>query len=351
MSKHIGNSSNANSLINEAFNINSSFNSMQPMIVLPPTSTHSQPIHRRTPSTEIKKADPTSLLDRTSAMASHNQTLPKSGIFSTSSFFDQPNLNATTAGISLFHSSVTEPNSSSLNSSFSSEINKEINSNNSSKPPSASQTPNIKPPISSSLTSSSTKNEMNNLSNLPQLTTPAANLFNLPALPALPGIPVIPPLNIPHVPPPMQIPSLSTAGANPYSAKGALNKKVFDTNIVPTTFSAGAPALASQTFQLSQPTVASNMFVPPPIATNSLTPSTSSISLSSQVINNFQSPPPPPSPAFMNFNPQAKSSKILAASPHSMSNNLTSTASFSIIPPPNYTTDDGNKQQIVDPSA
>lgn len=53
-----------NNLINEAFNLSASLSNFQPLTVLPPSSNHFQPIHSRTPSTDLKPNDPKNKLNQ-----------------------------------------------------------------------------------------------------------------------------------------------------------------------------------------------------------------------------------------------------------------------------------------------
>jgi hypothetical protein len=328
---------------------------MQSMIVLPPTSAHFQPISTRSsPSVEGKKSE---LGDRTSTTASPLTQPSTLSLFNmpsasnqtstalkpppaTASFFDQQNSGTAST---LFNSLASDPASSSVSQA-------------SIAPPSASGVFSSLPTKPAGLAT---------LPNLPSLPPQLAPPLNLPpTLPGLniPGMPAIPTLNIPHVPPPMQIPAVATAGANPYSAKGALNKKVYDPNIVPTvaaqapSFTAAASFLNTEQQQQHQPQATSNIFVPPPSSSSStastLTTSVSSASLQQLGATTLPTPPGPTNQAtstMMNFNQQQTSSLFSGPpQPQIISNNLLprSDSSFTLMPPLNL----NNGQQFVDPS-
>jgi hypothetical protein len=151
----------------------------------------------------------------------------------------------------------------------------------------------------------------------------------------------------------MQVPPASTAGTNPYSAKGALNKKVFDPNIVPTLAAAPAPFLTANPEtpqQQSALQLSSSIFVPPPPTTIHSTGS--SASLQQLAATNTSSLPPPPTTNAINFNHQQQASNLFSGPPQPqlMSNNSVphSASAFSIMPPLN--SNGLNGQQFVDPS-
>lgn len=232
---------NKNNLINEAFNLNSNFTGIQPLKVLPPSDNHFQPIsgHSRTPSIEIRdlklnalKPPPVNLFQGNNQSKTPN------------SFFDQTNI---TQNI------LAAP-----------------------APPVVSKTP-----------TELVRNPSPALNNL-KSTIPTSNNSPLASNTMAPPIP--PPASIP---PPAT--SANSGTSNPYSAKGALNKKVYD-NIVNT-----APINQPPSFMTSpqaqvpftsapgldntkSPQAASNMFVPPQPVPSQMPPS--------QSYQQFQSQPP-----------------------------------------------------------
>jgi hypothetical protein len=80
-----------NSLISEAFNLNTSLSGFQPMTVLPPTSNHFRPIHSRTPSSELKETLNTSKSSSSSPLKQSSPSLASQSILANnpSSYFDQ----------------------------------------------------------------------------------------------------------------------------------------------------------------------------------------------------------------------------------------------------------------------
>ena len=174
---------NKNSLINEAFNLNTNFTNIQPLTVLPPSINHFQPIsHSRTPSMEVK--DLVTLKPATNLFPGQAKT--------PSSYFDQPSLNA--------GSFLTE-SSSAL-----------------TKPPQLFKPVQPFESLKSEPLLSNSASASNMQSMIPNLSSPLSSQ-------------VLPPTSLP--PPP---PTLNASGSsNPYAAKGALNKKVYDkvVNIAP----------------------------------------------------------------------------------------------------------------------
>jgi len=185
LKKNKDKSQNKNILINEAFSL-SSLSNFQQLTVLPPTANHFQPIHSRTPSTEIKEV-PKIFDTKQSNVSLNNINNMSDNLLSAGSFFDQPvkpfNSLAPSLANTAFNPVETKPAEANMLSSSS-----------------------LFTPVPSK---------------------PQANQFGQP--PSLVGLSNMPPPST--VPPPLSKPS-STA-SNPYSAKGALNKKVYD-NIIPT---------------------------------------------------------------------------------------------------------------------
>jgi hypothetical protein len=111
--------------------------------------------------------------------------------------------------------------------------------------------------------------------------TKPAQISNPPALSNLP-----PPLSMP--PPPAPPSTGLSAGSNPYAAKGALNKKVYDTGIVSV-----APVQALNPAFIKPEPIAeqsNNLFMPPPLSASSSSSSLSSALLASPP--SFPSAPP-----------------------------------------------------------
>lgn len=210
---------NKNNLINEAFNLNSNLTGIQPLKVLPPSDNHFQPIsgHSRTPSVEIRDLKLNALKPPPVNLFQGN-TQSKTP----NSFFDQTNI-----------------------------------TQNILAPPA--------PPVVSKTPTEIARNP-----------SPALNQLK----------PTIPPSNMaPPIPPPSIIPppavSANSGTSNPYAAKGALNKKVYD-NIVnttpinqPPTFLTSPQTQAPFTPPSAIDTTASNMFVPPNPLPSQMPPSQS----------------------------------------------------------------------------
>lgn len=208
------------------------------MVVLPPSnSTHFQPISSRTPTSDAEASKPSQA----------------------ASFFDQLDNKGSPATVGASHQlfkPVKSESNQSANTSFSSESSKPPNGLNQSPVAHVAALTSIGPP---------------------PVFNPVRQIGTLPPQPNLP--PNIPPLNIPHVPPPIAPVAPTTGGSNPYSAKGALNKKVYDTSIVPTALS--PPSVLSTMLkpddgqiQSNTATNGTNLFIPPAIPSQNNTPNT-----------------------------------------------------------------------------
>ena len=148
--------------------------------------------------------------------------------------------------------------------------------------------------------------------------TKPAQISNPPTLSNLP-----PPLSMPPPPPST---GLST-GSNPYAAKGALNKKVYDTGIVSV-----APVQAMNPAFIKPDPIAeqsNNLFMPPPVSTSS-----SSSSLSSTLL---ASPP-----SFPSAPPNSLNSSIASPSSSSVASLLQNSSASNLYMPP--------QPQIIDHS-
>jgi hypothetical protein len=167
-------------------------------MVLPPSSNHFQPIHSRTPSTEVK--------DLSSNMFKNSPSQTNTLNFNNSpaSFFDQKTLPPPTGTNNL--------------KTVSPQINPLV------LPPSLInienkvQAPSLIPPPSQLLAPIPTKPLQFPIPTLTPLINPQL------------ASTIAPPISLPP-PPPSSSVSHSSSGANPYSAKGALNKKVYDTGV------------------------------------------------------------------------------------------------------------------------
>jgi len=182
-------------------------------MVLPPSSNHFQPIHSRTPSAEVK--DISSNAFKHSPQTSLSQTFTNNLSFNNSpaSFFDQK---------------IAPPLSNPLptNTNSSKTISPQIN-------------PLVMPPNLAS-TENKIQTGVSLVSPPSQLHAPIPTKplqFPIPTLtplinPQLAST-IAPPVSLPpptSLPPPPSTSSLSS-GSNPYSARGALNKKVYDTSV------------------------------------------------------------------------------------------------------------------------
>lgn len=245
-----------NNLINEAFNLNTNFAGIQPLTVLPPTTNHFQPIsHSRTPSMEIKDLKLTALKPPpTNPFQNTQSNTPNS-------FFDQPTTTPT----------ILAPPAANNNIPFKKTPEATDQSILNTSSPSFNQ-PSISPiGINSSTPAFNT---------IPSTTIPPTTQ------PPTIQPPTIQPLSV--VPPPMS--SMNSSGSsNPYAAKGALNKKVYNNNIINV-----APVTQQQPVDFLKSSSPSQ----PPL-TESLNPSTAPTGMPS--LNNSKSaqnlfmPPPPPS--------------------------------------------------------
>lgn len=231
-----------NNLISEAFNLNSNLGGIQPWTVLPPSTNHFQPIsHSRTPSTEIKDLKLSALKPPPPNPFQNAQSKTPN------SFFDQPTITPNALvppAASVPLTRTPEP----------SELFK-------SGPAASAQY--AKPP------------SVTNISPMP--TMPTSTSIQPPTSS------IQPPTGIP--PPPS---STSSGSANPYAAKGALNKKVYNNNIInvaqttaPVDFLNTPPPssqLPSSADNFNPPSginhsqSANNLFMPPPTTVSATTP-------------------------------------------------------------------------------
>lgn len=240
-----------NNLINEAFNLNSNFTGLQPLTVLPPSSSHFKPItHSRTPSMEIKDLKLSALKPPPVNLFQNSQSKTPN------SFFDQPN--STPSNI------LAQPTQKTPDPTEIKRNNSAVSLNH----------------FNSSVSSSGTNN-----SPLPSTIPP----------------PVQPLIQPPAAMPPQQS-SSANGTSNPYAAKGALNRKVYDKviNVAPITqpadFLTASPASNQSTIlensmsgnSLPQSHSAQNFFMPPVPIQN---PTTMPASQSYQFPTSSEHPP------------------------------------------------------------
>jgi hypothetical protein len=191
------NPTNANSLINDAFNINSNSQTL----IMPPSSNHFQPIHSRTPSSDAAAATVSNIFTKQASLPPNLQTLSINKSPSSASFFEQKQIAPPIM------------------------LKKDFNNPSLIKPP---QHIHVSPPNLIPIPQSSSALLQNPLGpSPPQLHTP------IPTRPPSLGPPT---LLASMMAPPVSFPPtglISSGNSNPYAAKGALNKKVYDTNIIP----------------------------------------------------------------------------------------------------------------------
>lgn len=178
--------------------------SLQPpsFTVLPPSSNHFQPIHSRTPSVEIKEAFKPADLSATSASK-----------FSPNMFYQQPKNAA-----HFFDQ---------LNSAEKAPSPSASGANKLPQPPIITPVaikPNCQTPPEPSL-------QVSQQPANPSIQLPSQTIQPLSTTSSLPPPSSIPPPMIIQPPPPASSTTVTTGSANPYSARGALNKKVYDTGI------------------------------------------------------------------------------------------------------------------------
>jgi hypothetical protein len=281
-------SSNTNNLINEAFNLNNNNLAVQPLVVLPPTTQNIfQSSHCRTPSTEIKKtleitaAALSSPFNKSSSNSPSTQTLFSNANLTNSnssqnlsSFFDNHNLGATiNTGFTPVTTTPVSPTSHSV-----------LSNSDALKPPPPLNSSNILTPIATKPVLTPASSVVSPPIQLPPITNNVASILGN-----------LPPLPVSNLPPPSQIPppSTSASASNPYSARGALNKKIYDTSIVltaPITSNVSTFIQSPQSLGVSEKTSLTNtgaLFKPPPLSTSIsdntplsvLTPSESNASL------------------------------------------------------------------------
>ena len=256
---------------------------------MPPSNNHFKPIHSRNASTDIKDAlkKPDSATD--SASRTPTNVFNNIDTKSASSFFDQsiPNKNTFNPLLPV----QTETPSATVEAAR----NKLENLSTKLTSPSIFA-PIPTKPITSSLFTPTNLPQLGpktslGLSNVPPPVSTLPSTFP----PPVTNIPSIPPLltQSPSIPPPITGPTLS----NPYSAKGALNKKVYDTGIP-----VAQPITTPSAFLVPQMTVPEkpsiDLFVPPTNPTESQLPDSNNLS------NNIQSSvstiPSIPSPPMFN---------------------------------------------------
>ena len=222
-------------------------------MVLPPSSNHFQPIHSRTPSAEVKDISANMFkLPPQIPLTQNFPNLTPTNLSNNSaaSFFDQKNGSSLTNIFAPPNTATVQQNTNNLSA--------ENKIQNVSLPTLPIHAPiPTKPP-----------------SQFPGLTTSNPNVSTSNANPQFssliaPPVSLPPPISMP--PPPSTNLTSGTTGANPYAAKGALNKKVYDTGIPVVTL---APPNSLPNSMPKPPEIETSPSnfpnVPPPLTTGSL---------------------------------------------------------------------------------